>query len=149
LTYDSKSPEKIKTLMTPDHQLVRTTGQKHSGASECIDALYKDIYAPFAKWAHVPYHIICYEVDEGWEMMGLAMLWWSLAVPGKQEGGGEKVKDGEGVEWDGCNPAAFNFRYKRDGEGIRLAKTEIAADPTVAVAAMLKRGMMKAEDLIK
>lgn len=136
--------------MTPDHQLVRTTGQKHSGASECIDVLYKDIYAPFAKWAHIPYHIICYEVDEGWEMMGLAMLWWSLAVPGKQEGGGGgKVKDGEGVEWDGCNPAAFSFRYKREGEGIRLAKTEIAADPTGAVVAMLKRGVMKAEDLIK
>ena len=134
--------------MTSDHLLVRTTGQKHQGAAESVHALYKEMYAPFAKWAHVPYHIITYEVDDGWEMMGLATLYWTLAVPGKQESG-DKVRDGQGNEWDGANPAAFNFRYRKVGDGIRLAKTEIAADPTGAVVGMLKRGMMKPEDLLK
>ena len=68
--------------MTDDHLLIRTTGQKHTGAQESVDALYKEIYAPFAKWSHVPYHIVAYEVEEGWEMMGLATLYWTLAVPG-------------------------------------------------------------------
>lgn len=134
--------------MTSDHVLIRTTGQKDSGAQASVDALYKEIYAPFAKWVHIPQHLICYEVDDGWEMIGLATLYWTLAVPGKAESG-EKVKDAEGNEWDGCNPASFSFRYRKDGEGIRLAKTEIAADPTLAVVGMLKRGMMKAEDLMK
>ncbi|KAF2629221.1 hypothetical protein BU25DRAFT_409129 [Macroventuria anomochaeta] len=149
LTYDSKAYDEIKNnLLTDDHLLVRTTGQKHQGAQASADAMYKEIYAPFAKWSHVPYHIIAYEVDDGWEMMGLATLYWTLAVPAKQESG-DKVRDAEGNEWDGANPAAFNFRYRKVGDGIRLAKTEIAADRTAAVVGMLKRGMMKPEDLLK
>ena len=68
---------------------------------------------------------------------------------GKTEDSSSKVKDKEGNEWDGANPAAFNFAYRKVDGGIRLAKTEIAADPTATVVEMLKRGMMKAEDLLK
>lgn len=135
--------------MTDDHLLIRTTGQKHTGAQASVEALYNDIYAPFAKWAHIPYHMITYEVEDGWEMMGLATLYWKLAVPGKTEDSGSKVKDKEGNEWDGANHAAYNFRYKKVGDEIRLAKTEIAADPTAVTVEMLKRGMMKPEDLLK
>ncbi|KAF3038963.1 hypothetical protein E8E12_001185 [Didymella heteroderae] len=148
-SFDGKAIDEVKNnAMSHDHVLIRTTGQKDSGAQASVDALYKEIYAPFAKWSHVPEHLICYEVDDGWEMMGFATLWWNLAVPGKQESGG-KVKDAQGNEWDGANPAAFNFRYRRDGDSIRMCKTEVAADPSAAMVGMLKRGMMKPEDLMK
>nr|GFD60684.1 hypothetical protein [Tanacetum cinerariifolium] len=74
--------------------------------------------------------------------------YWTLAVPGKQESG-DKVKDAEGNEWDGAMPAAFNFKYRKDGDGIRMSQTEIAADPSATIVGMLKRGMMKPEDLMK
>ncbi|KAF3037728.1 hypothetical protein E8E11_005283 [Didymella keratinophila] len=146
---DAKAADEVKNnWMAQDHFLVRSTGQKDTGAQASVDALYKEIYAPFAEHAHVPYHLVCYEVDDGWEMMGLATVYWNLAVPGKQESG-EKVKDKEGNEWDGAMPGAFNFHYRKEGGGIRVTKTEIAADPTAAVVGMLKRGMMKPEDLMK
>jgi len=148
--FDSKShDELLNNLMTSDHLLVRTTGQKDEGAEASIAALSKEIYAPFAQYTHIPTHLVTYEVSDGWEMVGYATLYWNLAVPGKTEGGETKVRDGQGREWDGCNPAAFNFKYRRVDGGIRLCKTEIAADPTSAVVGMLKRGMMKAEDLMK
>lgn len=134
--------------MAPDHVLVRTTGQKHEGADASLNALYREIYAPFAKWCHVPYSLVAHEVDDGWEMLGFATLYWTLAVPGKQESG-NKVKDAQGNEWDGSNPAAFKFHYRKKGDGMQLARTEIAADPTGAVVEMLKRGMMKPDDLMK
>ena len=81
-------------------------------------------------------------------MMGYATLYWNLAVPGKTESGGG-VKDDQGNVWDGAGPAAFNFRYRKVNGGIRLSKTEIAADPTAVVVGMLKRGVMKPEDLLK
>lgn len=148
--FDSKAHDEIlKNFMADDHFLVRTTGQKDHGAKASLDALSNEVYAPFAKYTHIPNHLITYEVDDGWEMMGYATLYWNLAVPGKTESGDGKVKDAQGREWDGANPAAFNFRYRKVDGGIRLCKTEIAADPTSAVVGMLKRGMMKAEDLMK
>lgn len=146
---DGKEREKVKNdWMDPDHVLTRSTGQKDKGADASVGALYNEIYAPFAKWSHVPEQLVAYEVDDGWEMIGLAMLYWTLAVPGKQESG-SKVKDKEGNEWDGVTPASFVFGYKKVDGGIRLKKTDITADPTAAVVGMLKRGMMKPEDLMK
>jgi hypothetical protein len=79
--------------------------------------------------------------------MGFATLYWILAGPGKMEGG-EKVRDEKGEEWDGAGPAAFGFRYRKVEGGIRLCKTEIYADPTKAVVGMLRRGVMRVEDLL-
>ncbi|KAF1925030.1 uncharacterized protein M421DRAFT_8291 [Didymella exigua CBS 183.55] len=147
--FDAKAVDDVKNnLLTHDHVLVRTTGQMDAGAQASVDALYKVLYAPFAKWAHIPQHVICYAVEDGWEMMGHATLYWTLAVPGKQESGAN-VRDQEGNEWDGANPAAFNFRYRMEGGEIRMCRMEIAADPSTVIVSMLKRGMMKAEDLMK
>ena len=76
----------------------------------------------------------------------MATLYWNLVAPGE----GAKVKGRDGKEWDGATPAAFNFRYvKQSDGGIRLGKSVTFGDPTSAVVMMLKRGMMKPEDLMK
>lgn len=78
-------------------------------------------------------------------MFGIANLWWTLATPGDQQ----KVKDTNGKEWDGATPGAFRFEYVKDGEGVKLKRTEIFSDPSQALVYMLKRGMLKADDLMK
>jgi hypothetical protein len=106
------------------------------------------MYTPFAEHRHIPNFFVCWEVEDGWEMTGLANFYWNLAV----KGDGAKVKDEEGNEWDGKVNSAFKFAYKKEGEGnggIRMAATSIHGDPTAAVVTMLKRGMMKPEDLMK
>lgn len=78
-------------------------------------------------------------------MFGAATLYWNLAVSGD----GQKVKDRKGREWDGAVPASYKFTYVRQDGGIRMAKTQIFADQTGAMGTMLKRGMLKPEDLSK
>ena len=38
--------------------------------------------------------------------------------------------------------------YKREANGVKLQKTEVYGDPRAAMVAMLKRGMLKPEQLM-
>ena len=79
-------------------------------------------------------------------MLGVATLHWKLVVAAD----GSKVNDNTSKDWDGAGPAAFKFEYvKQSDGGIKLGSTEIFADPTAAMVTMLKRGMLKPEDLLK
>ncbi|OAL54577.1 hypothetical protein IQ07DRAFT_676616 [Pyrenochaeta sp. DS3sAY3a] len=136
--------------LTASHTLHKSNGTTVSGGPASFASLSTEIYAPFAAHLHDPELLLCWESGDGWEMLGVATLYWDLAVPAGGEGKKEKVRDREGREWDGKGPAAFAFAYERQGDGgIRLSKTAIYADPTAAVVEMMKRGMMKAEDLVK
>lgn len=138
--------EPYSNWLTSDHVLRRSTGENIHGGEASWSAFSKDLYAPFATHLHDPQYAICWEADDGWEMIGVATLHWNLVAPGE----GAKVKGSDGKEWDGAGPAAFKFHYvKQSDGGIRLSETAIYADPTLAVVAMLKRGMMKPEDLLK
>lgn len=93
----------------------------------------------------MPQFIVVWERENGWEMLGVATLYWNLPVPGE----GAKVKGAKGKLWDGAGPAAFDFWYRKTDAGIRLEKEAIYADSSVAVKEMVKRGMVKAEDVTK
>lgn len=95
---------------------------------------------------HDPQFLVAWDDGDETEMLGVASLFYNLAASGE----GNKVKDRNGKEWDGMIPAAFDFRYVKDGKnGYKLSRTAIYNDPTAAVVGMLKRGMMKPEDLMK
>lgn len=138
--------EPFSNWFTPDSVLQKSTGEVVTGGEAAWKSLREEVYAPFAAHYHDAQFLVTWETETGWEMFGVAALHWNLAVPGD---GGAKVKDAKGNEWDGVGPAAFNFHYRKTGEGIRLSKTAIYADPTAAVVAMLKRGMLKPEDMMK
>lgn len=73
-------------------------------------------------------------------------MYWNLVVPGD----GIKIKDKFGKEWDGAGPGAYDFQFTKQADGgIKVSKIAMFLDPTAAVVMMLKRGMMKAEDLLK
>jgi hypothetical protein len=132
--------------LTSDHTLVKSTGENVSGGDASWSSFSKELYAPFAQHLHDPQFCVVWETENGWGMIGIATLYWNLVVSGE----GSKVKDKNGKEWDGAGPAGFNFRYVKQNNGeIKLSRTEIVADPTPAVVTMLKRGMMKPEDLLR
>lgn len=102
-----------------------------------------EIYAPFESHVHDPSFLVSWKTEKGWDMFGVAQLWWNLQVPGEQ-----KIKGFGGKEWDGCTPSAFYFKYVKVGEdGFELARTEIYGDPSAALIQMIKRGMLKPEQL--
>jgi hypothetical protein len=124
--------------------LIRPNGEIVSGGDATFTSLQQQVYAPFSEHLHDPEFIVAWDTDDGWSMLGLATLYWNLAV----KGDGQKVKDRSGKEWDGANPAAFKFGYVKADGGIKLSRTEIMGDSSKAVVTMLKRGMMKPEDLM-
>jgi hypothetical protein len=132
--------------LTSNHILHKSTGETVSGGDASWKSLREEIYAPFSQHLHDPQLLVAWETDGGWEMLGVATLYWNLVAPGE----GAKTKDSAGKAWDGAGPAAFAFRYENQGDGgIRLSKTAIYGDPTAAMVGMLKRGMLKPEDLMK
>lgn len=129
---------------TKDFRLIKSTGQTVEGRDQAWSTLGKEVYAPFKAHRHHPTFIICWDEDDGYSMFGIANLWWTLAAPGDEK----KVKDEQGQEWDGVTPAAFKFRYEKEGGEVKLAETRIFDDPSQAIVTMLKRGMIKSEDLM-
>ncbi|KAF2032774.1 hypothetical protein EK21DRAFT_109519 [Setomelanomma holmii] len=138
--------EPSSNWLTSDHKFQKSTGEVVSGGDASFTVLREQVYAPLKEHLHDAQFLVCWETENGWEMLGIAMLHYNLAVPGD----GNKVKGKDGKEWDGVMPAAFDFVYvKQSDGGIKLGKTAIFNDPTAAVVGMLKRGMMKPEDLMQ
>ena len=82
-------------------------------------------------------------------MLGQATAY--AVLPGKPAADEVKVKDNiHGLEWDIALPAAFKFRYVRDSrgpDGILMSRTELMSDSGVALKKLLKRGVLKVENL--
>ncbi|KAF3929072.1 hypothetical protein ABW20_dc0105142 [Dactylellina cionopaga] len=104
-------------------------------------------YAPFVKHYHEARYGCVYERDGGWEMVGFANIYANLPVPG------EKTKtDSAGVQWDVMIAGAFLFNLVKDStgpKGLKIKSLTIFGDSLPAVGEMIKRGMVKPEDLLK
>ncbi|OQU95184.1 hypothetical protein CLAIMM_01428 [Cladophialophora immunda] len=127
-----------------DTTLVKPDGSVHTGNAQAFSEA-KSMYAPFSAEFHEPYFLVCFDTDEGWEMIGQAYLFANCqGAPTAQE---KKVKDLQGREWDVKIPGGFHFFYaKQPGaphDGIVLKKTEIMSDSMPAVQILLARGVLK------
>jgi hypothetical protein len=132
---------------TSDVIFHKPTGEVFS-ADKAIHAAL-EMYAPFSAHKHEPSGpICCWETANGWEMLGQATLFADLPVPG-----GAKVhKDLSGKEWDLAMPGMFHFEYVKDKEakydGIRMKAQRTFSDSAPAMVEMIKRGMVKPEQLL-
>ncbi|KAK1029437.1 hypothetical protein LTR33_017233, partial [Friedmanniomyces endolithicus] len=80
---------------TPEFTLKKSTGEVVEGTDKAWAAL-QEIYAPFSEHVHDPTFCVCWETEKGWDMLGVASMWYNLQAPG--EG---KMKGFGGKEWDG------------------------------------------------
>jgi len=104
-------------------------------------------YAPFTEHLHEARYCCAYERNGGWEMVGFAQIYANLLVPG------EKTKtDLSGRQWDVVVPGAFLFTCVADPsgpKGFKVSSVTLFGDGTPVVGEMMKRGMVKPEDLAK
>lgn len=104
-------------------------------------------YAPFIEHFHEARYACIYELDGVWEMVGFANVYANLAVPG------EKTKtDLSGRQWDVIVPGAFLFTCVKDPtgpKGFKVKTMTLFGDGVPVVGEMIKRGMVKPEDLAK
>ncbi|KAF2121008.1 hypothetical protein BDV96DRAFT_683388 [Lophiotrema nucula] len=134
----------------PDFILKKSDGTVVKGAEEGWEA-DKALYAPFTAHKHEPNQFMMAETNDGWMMSAGADLF--VNIHGQPDEGEKKVKDFEGKEWDAVVSAMFRFVYvKVDDEdayqGIKLRSIEIFSDPLPALGLMLKRGVVKPEQLL-
>lgn len=101
----------------------------------------KEVYAPFSSHVHDPTFLVCWETEKGYDMIGVANLWFNLAG---SKGDEPKTSGYGGKDWDGANPSAFKFSYMKGGkDGFQLERTEIYSGPSAVLDTMLKRGILK------
>ena len=135
--------------LSPDFTLVKPDGTVFADHKQAFKES-KAMYQFFTKEFHEPYFLVCWENDQGWQMFGQAHMFANL--PGNPSAGEQKVKDLQGREWDVKIPGAFNFVYaKNPGAahgGIEMTKAEIMSDSGPAVVNLLKRGVLKPEQLL-
>ncbi|KAK5170611.1 uncharacterized protein LTR77_005200 [Saxophila tyrrhenica] len=127
---------------TPDFHLQRSNGTITQGAEAAWSAL-AEIYGPFAAHKHDPEFLLTFDVEDGWRMIGVANVFFKFAG---SDGGA--ITDPQGEKWDGVSPAAFSFRYVKEGEGIKLKETKIFSDPSPALKLMLQDGALDGEHLV-
>lgn len=108
---------------------------------------YLEGVAHFTEHLHQARYCCLYERNGGWEMMGIAQIYANLAVPG------DRTKtDMSGRQWDVCIPGAFLFTCVSDPsgpKGFKVKSLTVYGDGTPVVGEMIKRGMIKPEDLAK
>jgi hypothetical protein len=104
-------------------------------------------YAPFTEHTHEPRYCCIYERNGAWEMLGVANVFANLQVSGQKT-----KKDLSGREWDIMTPGAFLFTCVKDPngpKGFKVKSLTLFGDGVPVVGEMIKRGMVKPEELLK
>ncbi|MCJ1319178.1 hypothetical protein MMC15_004511 [Xylographa vitiligo] len=133
-----------------DSSFQKTDGSQHHGLEAAMMTTRQN-YEPLQTHYHEPHSIVCVETDDGYKMWGQATLFGNLAgVPAEGE---TKVTDRMGREWDVELPGGWFNYYVRDehaknGLGMVIKRSEVAADSAITMRAMLKRGLISASDLV-
>ena len=133
-----------------DSSFQKTDGSQHHGLDAAMMTTRQN-YEPLQTHYHEPHSIVCVETDDGYKMWGQATLFGNLAgVPAEGE---TKVTDRMGREWDVELPGGWFNYYVRDehaknGLGMVIKRSEVAADSAITMRAMLKRGLISASDLV-
>ena len=131
--------------MTEDVTYRQSDGITVSGEAAFKAMLEK--YAPLAAHEHEPRMGVVWETKDGWEMIGEAMLFADLPVPG----GEKKHASASGRKWDIGVPGVFRFIFVKDNKakhGYRTKRQEVNADSVPIMMEMIKRGMVKPEQLL-
>ena len=89
-------------------------------------------------------------------MIGEANVFLDLGVPEENKGTGESIDkqtDSNGKEWDAVMPGSFHFWFaKAEGgegntHGLLMKRTQLFADSAPITSLMIKKGLVKKEDL--
>lgn len=110
------------------------------GANEAWAELAK-IYGPFKAQRHDPEFLVAFDTDDGWRMIGVAQVYFSVGGPGNI------VQDPRGDSWDGVGPGAFQFHYVKDGDDIKLKETKIFSDPSPVLKFLLQAGALNGDQI--
>ena len=129
---------------TEDFTLYKENGKVFTGAEAWAADL--EAVAPFAKQTHEPVWLCISETPTGYEFVGNAKLFFNLLVPGEKS-----LVDVQGREWDGVIQGMFHFTFVRDPtgpKGLKMSVEKVFADGSPVISLLLKRGMLKPEELI-
>ena len=163
--FDRRDYDSLSSWHSPSYTYTKSTGETFSSGDASNKAVV-ETYAPFRANLHDPKFLVVWETEKGWEMFGVAVLYADLVAEGEKKVRVEisaievpfhpdkpvQATDQSGKQWDLAIPSAFKFRYVKDDaaehDGILMESTSIFSDPTSAVVEMLKRGMLKPEQLM-
>ncbi|KAB8346053.1 hypothetical protein FH972_023105 [Carpinus fangiana] len=129
----------------PDFWLQKPDGTVIKGADQAWAAVH-ELYQPFAAHFHDPTFLVLSDTSDGWTMAGQANVFGNLQGPL----GETKATDSTGKAWELMTPAMFIFHFVKSSNkaGVALKSTRIFSDSGPAIVAMLKKGLIKPEQLL-
>ncbi|RAH68728.1 uncharacterized protein BO66DRAFT_412495 [Aspergillus aculeatinus CBS 121060] len=138
--------------VTPDFVFVKPNGERCEGGLPAWEAMRQE-YAAFARSHHEPSWVCVVDCDGeeggGWEFVGEGKLF--IDLPDGKIPGEKKAKDLDGQEWDLGVESMFRFRFVHTSselnEGIRIKRFQFYSDSGPVVAEMVRRGVVRVEDL--
>ncbi|KAE8378486.1 hypothetical protein BDV26DRAFT_281017 [Aspergillus bertholletiae] len=134
--------------VTDDYLYIKPNGERRTGGAAAWEASKAD-YGAFRESHHEPTWVCVAEKDDGWEFVGEATLFIDLVKEGREK----KVQDMDGRRWDLSVGSMFRFVFVKDWtakhDGIKIKSFQMYSDSGPVVVEMLKRGIMKTEDLLK
>jgi hypothetical protein len=147
---DMKASDSHLPWHTEDFTFQKPDGTTTTDAASSWAAL-KETYAPFSAHYHEPVWVVIFEhpeIEGGYVLMGRGTIFGKFVVPRE---GSAKVRDMQGREWEFGGAGAFYFEYVKDEagpKGMKLKTQKIYADGVGLVGEMLKRGMVKPEQIL-
>ncbi|KAB8225049.1 hypothetical protein BDV33DRAFT_198895 [Aspergillus novoparasiticus] len=134
--------------VTDDYTYIKPNGQRFTGGETAWEASKAD-YSAFKLSYHEPKWVCVAEKVDGWEFVGEATLFIDLP----REGGIKKAVDLDGRRWDLGLECMFRFNFVKDWtakhDGIKIRSMQIYSDSGPVVEEMLRRGIMKPEELLR
>lgn len=137
---------------TDDYTFIAPNGIVTAGGETAVTATQDD-YRAFTAFIHEPVWACVYQDGEGgpWHVVAEAAVFADLPETGTARE--KKFKDREGKKWDVKVGGMFRFEFVGvEGavhDGLKMRRLTCFCDTAPMAAEMLKRGLMKPEDLMK
>jgi hypothetical protein len=135
---------------TDDYTFIAPDGTVTTGGEPAVIATQDD-YRVFTAFIHEPVWASAYQAgdDGAWHVVAEAAVFANLPGESREK----KFKDRDGKMWDVKVGGMFRFEYVGvEGavhDGLKMRKLTCFCDTAPIAVEMLKRGLMKPEDLMK
>lgn len=134
---------------TDDYTFIKPNGEVTTGGEPAFKATQEN-YRAFSSSLHEPQWACVWESQNIWNVIGEAIVYGDFPDTGTEN---KRFEDRTGRTWDERLCGMFRFEFVQDKDaihdGMKMKRLQAYCDTSPMVADMLKRGMMKADDLLK
>jgi len=134
---------------TDDYTFIKPNGEVTTGGDPAFKAS-QELYSAFTSSLHEPKWACAWETPNIWYVVGEATVYGDFPDTGTER---KRFLDRTGRTWDIRLHGMFQFEFVKEKDtihdGMKLKRLQVYCDTNPLVMEMLKKGMIKADDISK